>query len=852
MALPSGYQRLAWVSCNGKSFLSTRAPANQDTRIEMEVCLDSAASGGTALFGARTAADSLTFAVYLMGDNRLFYGYGNAYKFQPIDSSLERLKVDASKNTVTIEGTNTYTTTLTYVNFQTQYDLILCGCQTPTGYGSGMTGIVLGARRYDGGSLSDDFCPCVNAEGIAGFWDDVKQEFRTSDGTEEFIAGPVVDPPIYSGFRRLLYISTDGTAWANLRFKPTSTMRVVAKMQMLTNANSQFFFGCRASGNSDQYDCLIASGAFRSGYGTSQASFSLPLTNVYEIDMNGAKCSMNGTTVTHAAQTFTSLYDLYLFASNTAGSAAYPAKARCWEMRVYDGARLIHNFMPYIKHDDVVGIIDTMTGEFISSDGIGEFIAGPIVYENGNDEYTTLLLHGDDIVDSSQSETEISNNGVTISNNGGRFGQGALSFSSQTYLTMPPADFGTGDFTVDWWELVEADNAGTRFANIFADTLETTGGLLIGVYENGAMMYASTGANHSWDILGASACFLKNAPNRWTHRAIVRSAGALMCFTNGTMEYMYNIGDKSIGVSPTKQSVIGAWTPAYMQAGYYYVGYMDEFRISNVARWVYDFIPSDREYASPEDVPTAPAVLSVSYTDDAKANLTWSKVSNAEKYRIYRDMGLIAETDTTSYTDAETLTPYAHEYAVTGVNEFGESRLSDAMRAESWGVVAPNLIFDRTLADIETAKTLMTKRLTGMMLTAEEEEAWDKGLRGCYNTSDVNRVEYHTRELQGILNANGYNIRIDTRLWAKSDIMRYSDIVRYLGNINTILDAFGRSANAPALPTIEKWIDYIAANDIEKILLATRELIYGALAMFRRAGAFTAGNDYHAQIIRRA
>ena len=167
MALPSGYQRLAWVSCNGKSFLSTRAPANQDTRIEMEVCLDSAASGGTALFGARTAADSLTFAVYLMGDNRLFYGYGNAYKFQPIDSSLERLKVDASKNTVTIEGTNTYTTTLTYVNFQTQYDLILCGCQTPTGYGSGMTGIVLGARRYDGGSLSDDICPCVNADGIA-------------------------------------------------------------------------------------------------------------------------------------------------------------------------------------------------------------------------------------------------------------------------------------------------------------------------------------------------------------------------------------------------------------------------------------------------------------------------------------------------------------------------------------------------------------------------------------------------------------------------------------------------------------------------------------------------------------
>jgi hypothetical protein len=189
---------------------------------------------------------------------------------------------------------------------------------------------------------------------------------------------------------------------------------------------------------------------------------------------------------------------------------------------------------------------------------------------------------------------------------------------------------------------------------------------------------------------------------------------------------------------------------------------------------------------------------------------------------------------------------------VTAVNEFGESALSESVRVDIWGDIAPELIYDRTQADVNDAKALISKYMHGEVLDGYEQELWDKGLRGCYNTSDVNRVEYHTRELQNILNSNGYNIHIDTRLWAKPDIMRYSDIIRYLGNIKTILDVFGRSASAPKLPGIDRWIDYIAANDIEKILYVTRELIYGALAMFRRAGTFAAGNDYHAQIIRRA
>lgn len=470
----------------------------------------------------------------------------------------------------------------------------------------------------------------------------------------------------------------------------------------------------------------------------------------------------------------------------------------------------------------------------------------------GNDVNTLLLLHGEDLTDASQYAHVLTNSGVTVSDAQSKFGGKSLYFANGAHLTFPSVDFGSGDFTIDWWELATASNAGTRFTNMSANSIESSKGLLIGAYESSkANIYIASNGASSWDLLSQATCFSKNYPQAWTHRAVVRNGSKVVCYANGKQEYSYDIGTANIGYSTNYPAAVGAWTTSYMQDGYYFAGYIDEFRISDVARWTADFMPPDEPYESPATAPSAPS--SLAYTQDNEAvSLTWSASSNAEKYRVYRDCAVICETESTEYTDTIARAPVAYVYEVTAINEFGESAFSEAVRADIWGDTAPELIYNRTRADVNDAKALISKYMRGEALDGYEQELWDKGLRGCYNTSDVNRVEYHTRELQNILNSNGYNIHIDTRLWAKPDIMRYSDIVRYLGNIKTILDVFGRSASAPKLPDIDRWIDYIAANDIEKILYVTRELIYGALAMFRRAGTFRAGGDYLAQVIRRA
>ena len=463
----------------------------------------------------------------------------------------------------------------------------------------------------------------------------------------------------------------------------------------------------------------------------------------------------------------------------------------------------------------------------------------------GNDVNTLLLLHGEDLTDASQYARVLTNSGVTVSDAQSKFGGKSLYFNGSSYLAINDINLlpAAGDFTIDWWEYRTASSEGSVVFHQPVKAKDGTGTIFGYGYQNAVNIYMGN-VSGSFNIAGQTSMGTEIL-NTWVHRAVVRKGSTFYLFADGVLQ-------NTITSSAALARNITPYIGRYDSGNYlYYKGYIDEFRISDVARWTADFVPPSKPYESPAAAPIPPKALAF-VRDGNMVLLQWTPSAQANVYHIYRDFARIATAQAAEYTDAGIVSPAAYVYSVTAENQYGESEHSDTARVEYWGDVAPDLIYDRTMADVNSAKSLISKYMSGENLTEYERELWNAGLRGCYNASDVNRVEYHTRELQSILNAEGYNIRIDTALWARSDIMRYGDIVKYLGNIEAILDAFGRSENAPPLPTIDQWINYIVANDIEKILFVTRELIYGALAMFRRAGTFTAGNDYHAQIIRRA
>ena len=217
------------------------------------------------------------------------------------------------------------------------------------------------------------------------------------------------------------------------------------------------------------------------------------------------------------------------------------------------------------------------------------------------DLHTKLLLHGNSFIDGSKDKRVITNTKVAVSTAQSKFGDSSFYFNGSAYLTIPGYDFGTDDFTIDWWEYPTNANAGTRFTNVYCTSYATqAGGLLTHLYyENGLQVYLSNktgGANASdWNVL-AGETLGNNVVNTWTHRAVVRSGSSLMFFKNGLLEYTYDIGTNKIGYSSDRPWGIGNWASDYMQTGYSYTGYIDEFRISDIARWTESFTPPTEPY----------------------------------------------------------------------------------------------------------------------------------------------------------------------------------------------------------------------------------------------------------------
>lgn len=147
-----------------------------------------------------------------------------------------------------------------------------------------------------------------------------------------------------------------------------------------------------------------------------------------------------------------------------------------------------------------------------------------------------------------------------------------------------------------------------------------------------------------------------------------------------------------------------------------------------------------------------------------------------------------------------------------------------------------NLIFDRTAEDVRTAREQRGKVLTPF--------------KGCYNATDMNRVEAAVKAIAAELNSAGYAVTVNPVTYAESDIIRRSDFAAYLADVQAIRDAYYTLEETGALPKPEDKLGYQGANTIEKVLADIDLLLEGMLTMYRRAGTFTSGGNYLRQMIR--
>lgn len=220
------------------------------------------------------------------------------------------------------------------------------------------------------------------------------------------------------------------------------------------------------------------------------------------------------------------------------------------------------------------------------------FIACSCAWAQVDDANTVTLLHFDGTTTDEAGRTWTAIGGAVATSAEAKFGAGSLFLdgSGDELLASYAADldFGTGDFTVDWWEIrVGGFVPGGSVYN--TDSAAAYPGLLAGYYNAGATgisIYGSTN-NAGFDI--ADAKKLGTASTSWVHRALVRSGTDFYTFENGVQETTWTAAGAL--ASPTTIT-IGGYTGTT-----YFSGYIDELRVSNVARWTSAFTPPTSEYA---------------------------------------------------------------------------------------------------------------------------------------------------------------------------------------------------------------------------------------------------------------
>ena len=231
----------------------------------------------------------------------------------------------------------------------------------------------------------------------------------------------------------------------------------------------------------------------------------------------------------------------------------------------------------------------------------------------GNDSNTVLLINCDG-ADASTTFTDTSIGGSThtITANGSaqvdtaqkKFGTGSLQADGiDSYLSIPDnADFdtGTGDFTVDAWvryNSLPTDGNGFVVYDHWADSsnyhnlsLRNNGGTYqfrLRVRLSGAFEVDST-----FDAITVTT-------GTWYHLALVRDSTTFRFFWDG-------VAKGTIADTVSITGINGSYNIGRYHGNYDYLdGWMDEYRLSTVARWTTGFTPPSEAYSIvPNPIPT--------------------------------------------------------------------------------------------------------------------------------------------------------------------------------------------------------------------------------------------------------
>lgn len=194
------------------------------------------------------------------------------------------------------------------------------------------------------------------------------------------------------------------------------------------------------------------------------------------------------------------------------------------------------------------------------------------------DQYTVSLLHFEDGLKDECGKVWSVNNGTPSFSSIKKIGNSSLYLNGSQYISTNSNDFifGVDDFTIDWW--MKADST-AGFQRIVTS--------ITGFITPSSFIFRFNNDGNFIVYIGENAKGVPFSSTEWNHVAVVRKNGTVYCFINGNLAIQLENANANL----TSQSLyIGGFYTA--TGGEWFKGYIDEFRISKIARWTSEFDPN--------------------------------------------------------------------------------------------------------------------------------------------------------------------------------------------------------------------------------------------------------------------
>lgn len=235
-------------------------------------------------------------------------------------------------------------------------------------------------------------------------------------------------------------------------------------------------------------------------------------------------------------------------------------------------------------------------------EGEGKVSTYQYTKKQGIDENTVLYLKGEDFTDSSLYNKPITNVGATINSNG-KVNSGIELANTRINIDrgMEGVDL-SKDFTIDWWEYSTGATTGSGLILNRTVTNSSYYGRCFLIGHKGTKLYAGTSsATTSWNIFNAVDVKDK-VDNVWVHWAFVKKGTKYTTYKNG-VEFWTTTNSSVFGALEGDKLCLGAWiNNTNIEMGYNAI--IDNFRISNIARWEENFTPPEKDYELDEEIIT--------------------------------------------------------------------------------------------------------------------------------------------------------------------------------------------------------------------------------------------------------